>query len=279
MDKDKIKRFVVEKLNNYIAVLSTETVQWISVSNLWDHLKPSFASTFIPNSVFLELKTEFRDKLPNFVSIIEDSWVNYPRGAVFEASTGLWFINDLNIAKEGKIYYRSNDGKFDNFTSNSTFSDSNKLLKRKLNNFSGLYSNFNSGTTQSLQVIILHSNDSVQLISASTASSKGDIGCYEIMTKLAIKKTKCICLTSDRTLRRDCEKGGFLCLGFDGLLELLVVKGFLKLHEADKIHQKIRNSGGRLTTNNWYKWHETQAFQHTLLRLFNLLKQKNVISD
>jgi len=284
MEEIEIKKFVLGELNNTTAVVSTEIMQWVLTMGIEDYLTLLFSEVWMAESSFQELSPQFYQRLPNFVNRIKDNWFDYPEGVIIESDGTLVFKNP-SVPMGDNVYYCSlNTQRTQIFPMNTYLTGELKEeithLKYYLNNVLGMSS---TATIQSKGLIVMNSNGQIAAASTSTISSHGDCGDYELMSRIEAERKLSIGITADQNLRKDYNHAAYLYLGFDALLELYVMRGFISWYEADDIHRILRNFGARLSTSDWCKYHKEEAWIKTWLRLYNMLikklKQKNVISD
>jgi hypothetical protein len=284
MEEIEIKKFVLGKLNNATAVVSTEIMQWVLTMGIADYLPLLFSEVWMAESSFQELLPKFRQRFPNFVNRIKDHWFNYPEGVIIESNGTLVFKNP-DVTMGDNVYYCPLNTKRTQIFPMDTYltgelKEEITHLKYYLNNVLGM--GFTT-TNQPKGLIVVNSNGQIAAASTSTISSHGDCGDFELMSRIEAERKLSIGISADQDLCKDYIHAGYLYHGFDALLELYGTRGFIPWHEANNIHRILRNSGARLIMSDWCKYHKEEAWIKTWLRLYNMLikkiKTKNVISD
>lgn len=265
---NQIKKEVLDYLSSATACVNTEILQWSGLIGITDWYKELFADTQIAQSVLAEFcQNPYRLERADFIKVFQDRWAIYPPGYILESDGTL--VAKISTGEEMVLYYCSPC-----FSNGSTSSEEGLVRVGNIRdltspNFSDTAIKLSKGLhIYNLTMGLYHNTTS------STMQGAGDCGTFELVSKLAMGSQSAIACIADSKLRKDLEKNQYLFIGFEGFLEFSVAKGLTTEFEADDIHRIIRNSGARLDTNDWYKWHKKDALNQTWLRLYKQIKRE-----
>lgn len=129
------------------------------------------------------------------------------------------------------------------------------------------------------QPLLIRYNGVKLYFDGGALNSIGDYGMVQCAVRHIVLGEIPVIFTIDGSLRKNFQRNGFLVLGVEGILELLIHLRLLTLEKAINIHKKISGKGQFLYTKDLRQFHQERALGKTWLKLFKFINKNYVSSN